>query len=238
MSEKLTNRSASNVRLKPLTSRKRAQSSLSNVEVNALMPKGTKRSAASSRRFGNTSIMTVAFAFSMVAFLLIALIATALPQFLAGSGTDGQNSSTQGDAVSEEQQLRDRLDENPDDATAIVRLADLLANTGRYEQAIRWYERAIEIRPDEAGLRVGFAGALKDAGYEFDAEVQLERALELDPNNVEEMFMLAETIAQDNPAREEEAQALYRQIIETSPDSYYAELAREKETEAGGDESD
>lgn len=180
----------------------------------------------------NTSILTIAFAIAMAFFLVVGMVAVALPQFIGGGTDDPPQqeapSNIQEEGESEEEQLRQRLEENPDDYSAKTQLAVLLSNSGRVEEAIPYYEDALEESPDDVSLRLSFARALNRQGYTLDAEVQLEQVLEDDPDNVEAMYVLAETKAQDGPESSKEATALYEQIIETDPDSYYAEMAQDR----------
>jgi cytochrome c-type biogenesis protein CcmH/NrfG len=190
-----------------------------------------RRGGSSGRRRSNTSILTIAFAIAMAVFLVIGMIAVAIPEFIGGG-----NDTIQRDPVatfddqgeSEEDELRQRLEEDPEDESALILLADLLANTGRYDEAIRYYERAVEQRPDQVSLRIAFAQTLERRGYDLDAEVQLDRALELEPENVEAMFLLAGIMERDNPPRQDEADHLYEQIIEAAPESFYAQMAEER----------
>jgi tetratricopeptide (TPR) repeat protein len=182
-------------------------------------------------RRSNTSVLTIAFAIAMAIFLVIGMIAVAVPEFLGGRNDTTQQApvtTLDDDAESEEDRLRERLEEDPEDASALILLADLLANTGRYDESIRYYERAIEQRPEQVSLRIAFSQTLERRGYDLDAEVQLERALEIEPENEQAMFMLAEIMERDDPPRREEADELYERIIETSPESFYAELAEER----------
>lgn len=193
--------------------------------------RGTRKPNTQGVRRNNTSVLTIAFAIAMAVFLVIGMVAVALPEFIGGGNDSPQQdlgTTLEDEGESEEDELRQRLEEDPEDAGALVLLADLLANTGRYDEAIRYYERAIEQRPEQASLRIAFAQTLERRGYALDAEVQLDRALELEPENVEAMFMLAGILERDDPPRQDEADELYEEIIETAPESFYAQLAEEQ----------
>jgi tetratricopeptide (TPR) repeat protein len=191
--------------------------------------KRDSRSGGTSGNRRSVSIMGASFAIAMAFFLVIGMIAIAVPEFLGGGNDDTPELPTfEEDGESEEDRLRAQLEEDPDDIDTRVQLADLLANTGRYNEAIREYERAVDQRPDDASLRLAFATVLERRGFDLDAEVQLKRALELQPDNVDAMFQLAEVMRRDNPPRTEEAESLYREIIEIAPESFYAQLAEER----------
>jgi cytochrome c-type biogenesis protein CcmH/NrfG len=179
-------------------------------------------------------VLVIAFVIAMAAFLVVGLLAAAIPEFLA-LNDDESPPVAQNDQPSEEERLRERLDENPEDVASMVLLADLLANTGRGDEAIRWYERAIEHRPEQVSLRVAFGSVLMRYRYDLDAEIQFQRAIEIDPEEEEAMYLLAQLYEQSNPPRMEEAEEMYRRVIETSPESFYAQLARDALGESDDD---
>jgi cytochrome c-type biogenesis protein CcmH/NrfG len=201
-----------------------------------------KRDSGTSSGPGNRSgfpVLGAAFAIAMAFFLVIGMIAIAVPEFMGGGNdTSPPPPVVEDDGESEEDRLRAQLDDDPEDVDTLIQLADLLGNTGRYDEAIRLYERAVEQRPNDATLRVAFARILERRGYDLDAEVQLNRALEHDSENVEAMFMLAQIMERDQPPREEEARELYSEIIEVAPETFYAQMAEERLAETGEDAPD
>ena len=64
-------------------------------------------------------------------------------------------------------------------------LAAILFSEGRFEEAARRYRHLVETAPEEAALRTSLAGALGALGRYDEAMVELDRALELEPLNVE-----------------------------------------------------
>ena len=165
--------------------------------------------------------------FSAIAIgaILIGLLAAFLPALLSSDGDEPpvELPVTPG---GEEAALRDRVNQNPDDVDAMVMLANLLANTGRRDEAIQWFEQAVERRPDDPALRIAFGLTLLRSGHTLDAELQLKRAIELAPEDPEPRFLLAQLYEAADPPRTEEANDLYRQVIEIAPDSVYADQAR------------
>ncbi|MEX2425198.1 MAG: tetratricopeptide repeat protein [Thermomicrobiaceae bacterium] len=178
------------------------------------------------------SVLTVAFAIAMAFFLVIGAVAVGITEFIGGNGNEPISQQeqeppdpVQQESEEEEQELRDRIDEDPEDYSAHGQLAVLLANTGRVDEAISHYETALEDDPDDVELRMSFAQSLRQGGYGLDAEVQLERVLEVDGDNAQAMFLLGEIKQNSDPPQREEAEELFEQVIETDPDSFYAEQA-------------
>lgn len=84
----------------------------------------------------------------------------------------GPGTNTAAPMVAEINALKSRLQEQPDDVRALVRLANIYHDVSMWEQAITFYERALELRPDDPDL-------LTDAGICFKGLGQFERALGL-----------------------------------------------------------
>lgn len=84
--------------------------------------------------------------------------------------------------------LKQRLQEHPEDHTALVRLANLYHDGNMIDDAIGYYELALKVRPDSPD-------ELTDMGICFRAKRDFDRALELfqqanaiDPNHWQSLF--------------------------------------------------
>jgi Flp pilus assembly protein TadD len=75
---------------------------------------------------------------------------------------------------------------------AIVRLARASEESGDYGSAANLYERAIQARPSDAGLRVSEARDLLFAGATAQAEAVLRKAIELDSKRIDAHFLLGQ----------------------------------------------
>jgi cytochrome c-type biogenesis protein CcmH/NrfG len=187
------------------------------------------------------SVLTISFAIAMAFFLVIGMVAVGVTEFMGGRSDDqpsqqdpSQPTGQQGE--DEEEELRDRIEEDPEDYSAHAQLAVLLGNTGRVEEAIPHYEQALQDDPDNVSLRLSFARMLEQRGFDLDAEVQFERVLEADEDNVEAMYMLGELMQRSQPPRNEEAGELFERVIETDPESFYAQMAEERLAEGVDDD--
>lgn len=135
-----------------------------------------------------------------------------------------QNVVDRNDDIIEE--LKATYEANPDDIDNVILLANVLGNSGRLDEAIPYYEEAIDLAPEDPSVRLDFARALADGGYHADAELQFERVLKVEPNSQEALYYLAELYLNWQPPREQEATELYRRAIEGDPDSFLAEQAQ------------
>jgi cytochrome c-type biogenesis protein CcmH/NrfG len=127
------------------------------------------------------------------------------------------------DVIAEQQTV---VAENPENVEEILLLANLLGNSDRLPEAIPLYERAIDLAPDDVGVRVGFARALADGSMHADAELQFQRALEIDPDNQQAHYYLAEMLVSLPTPREAEAIEHYRRAAEIDPGTLIGERAQ------------
>jgi tetratricopeptide (TPR) repeat protein len=166
------------------------------------------------------------FAFVLAASLVASLVLPIL--FDALTDDDGSRGDPESIDASVEEALRKTAEAGGNDPYAFVGLASYLANTGRLSEAIPWYERAIDMAPDDAVVRLNFARSLAAGGMRQDAELQFQRSLELDPESPQTHFYLAELYDTWMPPRLNDAIDHYERTIETGPDTFVAERARER----------
>ncbi len=134
------------------------------------------------------------------------------------------NASTRDDFIND---LRATVEANPADAAAMSLLANVLAQDGRIDEAIDWYEQSLAADPSNAQVRLSFALSLAEAGKRADAEVQYKRILESDPNQAEAWYYLGELYRGWNPPRTDEAIGAFHQVLTIAPGSVIAQRASE-----------
>ncbi|MGB3307380.1 MAG: tetratricopeptide repeat protein [Thermomicrobiales bacterium] len=162
----------------------------------------------------------------VVCSIVIAGIATISFDGLFGddNGDNAQNyQDPNKDVISEQQTI---VAQNPDDVQSVALLANLLGNTGRLKEAIPLYERALNMRPDDIGIRLDFARALADGNLRADAEKQFQEILSRDPDNQQARYYLAELYRAWVPARTDEAIAQYQRAVEIDPSTYIAQQSQ------------
>jgi tetratricopeptide (TPR) repeat protein len=174
------------------------------------------------------SVLTISFAIAMAFFLVIGMVAVGVTEFMGGRNDEQPAQPIGQQGEDEEQELRDRIEEDSEDYSAHAQLAVLLGNTGRVEEAIPHYEQALQDDPDNVSLRLSFARMLEQRGFDLDAEIQFERVLDAEEGNVEAMYMLGELRQRSQPPRHDEAEELFERVIETDPESFYAQMAEER----------
>jgi cytochrome c-type biogenesis protein CcmH/NrfG len=120
-------------------------------------------------------------------------------------------------------ELRGRVEDDPTDAASMALLAELLFYDGNVSESIAWFQRALDLAPDNIAIRLSFAQILTDADKPNDAELQFQMVLEVEQNNYEAHYYLAELYRQSDPPRDDDAADHYYRVIEIAPDSYLAE---------------
>jgi tetratricopeptide (TPR) repeat protein len=170
------------------------------------------------------SILAIFIVFSMVAgtvaYAILEVTANEPPDASESEGPDGQSNL--------EAEARAAVEERPDDPQALANLANLLANLGKAEESIAWYERALALTPDDPAVRFDFAQTLVQAGKPNDAELQFQKVIALEPENPYAHYYLAELYRSWAPPRTEEAIAEYRKVIDVGPDTYVADESRQQ----------
>ncbi|MDH4152996.1 MAG: c-type cytochrome biogenesis protein CcmI [Nitrospira sp.] len=140
------------------------------------------------------------------------------------------------------EQLRKKLEQNPNDAVGWGLLARSYMAMERYADAVPIFERATKLDPDNASLLADYADALavhQGRKLEGRPETLIQKALKLDPHNVKAL-MLSGTIAYNRKdfaraAKEwEDAHAHLPPDEQESSDQLQASIAEAKRRMGGG----
>jgi tetratricopeptide (TPR) repeat protein len=104
---------------------------------------------------------------------------------------------------------------NPGSWMAHNNLGTALLKTGRVDEAISQFRKALEIQPGYAVAHNNLGNALLRLGRTADSYAELEKALEFDPRNVEAHNNMGNTLVQ--MGRTDEAAAHYSKAVEIDP---------------------
>ncbi|MGH9861901.1 MAG: tetratricopeptide repeat protein [Candidatus Acidiferrales bacterium] len=123
--------------------------------------------------------------------------------------------------------LQEKAEKNPGDAQAALELANFLYDLDRWDDAVFWYRRAVELEPKNTDSRTDLATTYFHLQRFDDALAEYGRALELEPNKPQALYGLAMTRWQGKQDRAG-AQQAYEQLRRSHPDFPGVELlARE-----------
>ncbi|RIK37128.1 MAG: hypothetical protein DCC58_18415 [Chloroflexi bacterium] len=172
--------------------------------------------------------MYIVVVVAIVSVLVLGSLAAALiDRNSGGADTQNQNPVRTVTPGAEVARLQTQVAADPNDFDSLVVLAEILANSGRASEAIPLFEEAVRRRPDDPAIRLAFGRALLRTNNLFDAELQLTRAVELDPENQAAAFYLAQVYEARGADDAESARVWYQRAIDLNPDSLIAEQARE-----------
>jgi tetratricopeptide (TPR) repeat protein len=111
--------------------------------------------------------------------------------------------------------LRERLKTNPDDLAAIVGLADMYFDAGKFDQAAGFARRALTLDPGNPDVRTDYATALHQTGHDLEALAQLDIVLEQRPKFVQALFNRG--IVLQAIGRRTDAFAAFQRFIAVAP---------------------
>lgn len=95
-----------------------------------------------------------------------------------------QGSAGQGGPMMEEiAALKAALEQDPANLPALVRLANLNHDSGKFPEAVGLYSRALEIRPDDVNVRTDMAICLRELGKVDEALAEFRTSLTHDPEH-------------------------------------------------------
>ena len=121
-------------------------------------------------------------------------------------------------------ELRGRLQANPKDLAALVGLANLYFDAGKYAQAGDYYRRALVLDPDNPDTRTDYATVLHAENLDLDALAQLQLVLDRRPHFPEALFN--QGIVDNAIGRRTQAIAAFKAFLHVAPHDERAGDAR------------
>src|SRR5262245_54000653 len=79
--------------------------------------------------------------------------------------------------------LKAAIEKNPQDTDAMLRLANLYQDAGKFDEAIALYRRILDLRPDDVNPRTDMGICLRESGHVDEALAEFRKSLELDPKH-------------------------------------------------------
>jgi tetratricopeptide (TPR) repeat protein len=115
-----------------------------------------------------------------------------------GTGPIAQTSALPGNAVGgggppapvlqELQAMRERLKANPNDLAALVALAGMYFDAGKFDQSAVYDRRALALDPGNPDVRTDYATALHQTGHDLEALGQLDIVLAKRPKFIQALY--------------------------------------------------
>jgi cytochrome c-type biogenesis protein CcmH/NrfG len=127
--------------------------------------------------------------------------------------------------------LRARLKANPNDLAAIVGLADMYFDAGKFDQSAVYARRALELDPGNPDVRTDYATALHQTGHDLEALAQLDTVLAQRPKFIQALFNRG--VVLQAIGRRTDAIAAFQRFIAAAPNDPRTVDARQTIAELG-----
>jgi len=122
-------------------------------------------------------------------------------------------------------QLKSAADRNPADAETRVQLGNLYFDAERYDDAVRWYEAALQIDPKNVNASTDLGIAYYYSNQPDRALAQFDKSLTLDPKHSKTLLNIGivRAFGKQDLAGAEKA---WERVLEVAPDSPEAAVAK------------
>ncbi|MBN2423593.1 MAG: tetratricopeptide repeat protein [Calditrichaceae bacterium] len=173
-------------------------------------------------------IVVIAFIIALIIVLLILQDnRNILESRLIGAGaqTDHEHqASISPGAMEEIQRLKNKLSENEHDVETLISLGNSYFDLGRYDEAVGYYNHALEHDIQNANVLIDMGVAYYNLGQSDQAVLLMEKALEIEPGHQQGLYNLG--IVNYNDKKNEKAVFYWNKLIELYPDSRETQNAR------------
>jgi len=122
--------------------------------------------------------------------------------------------------------LRATAERNPGDADARVQLGNLYFDAERFEDAVKWYEEAVRIAPQDVSASTDLGISYYYTNQPDRALTQFERSLTIDPKHSKTLLNVGIVRAFGKQDLEGAAKA-FQQVLDVAPGSPEARAARQ-----------
>ena len=98
-------------------------------------------------------------------------------------GGGGGNEQMMATVFEEIKSLKAAIEKNPKDAASLIRLANMYHDARKFEEAVQYYKRGLEVTPKDVDARTDMGICLYEMGMADDAIAQFRTSLSYDPNH-------------------------------------------------------
>jgi tetratricopeptide (TPR) repeat protein len=122
--------------------------------------------------------------------------------------------------------LRSAAERDPRDAEARIELGNLYFDSERFEDAVKWYEQAVQVAPQNVNASTDLGISYYYTNQPDRALAQFERSLAIDPNHSKTLLNVGIVRAFGKQDLEGAAKAFQR-VLDVAPGSPEASAARQ-----------
>jgi len=165
----------------------------------------------------------------LIVLIVVLLVATGVidsginqnQQWTSDSDGSGVNLSN----LNEITELENTVKANPDDITSIIKLANLLQDSGLYDRAIIYYKKYLEKNPSDSNARVDMGICFYNVNDIQSAIAEMETALQYQPNH--QLAHLNLGIVNLTAGNVDVSKEWFKKAIEIDPNSQAGKRAQE-----------
>ncbi len=95
-------------------------------------------------------------------------------------GSGGGNEQMMATVFEEIKSLKTAIEKNPKDAASLIRLANMYHDARKFEEAVQFYKRGLEVTPKDVDARTDMGICLYEMGMADDAIAQFRTSLSYD----------------------------------------------------------
>jgi tetratricopeptide (TPR) repeat protein len=149
-----------------------------------------------------------------------------------GGGSSAAPSGQPGGMQVDVAQTLQKAETEPNNFVAQMQAGDMYAQIGRFDKAIEFYSKGVNLNPQNVQAHVVLANAYFDSQKFEDAERHYAKAIEIDPKNVNARTDLGATFVERTTPDYDRAISEFRKALEIDPKSapalYYLGIAQQR----------
>lgn len=183
-------------------------------EVRAAAPRPPRTEVP--RRFLTRRMLGIAAALAAMAIIVFVVSGFADSSIPAAPGpAESQEAGTLDEAAVAD--LMARIQEDPEDADALMSLGDAFFAAGQFDVSAEWLGRLVALEPENSRALLALGAAQYNSGNAEDAEASWIRVIELEPDNVEAHYDLGALYFRQDPPDLEGMQREWQKVVELAP---------------------
>lgn len=149
-----------------------------------------------------------------------------------GAGQAAGSEEMMGRVFEEIGSLKVAIDKDPKDARALVRLANLYHDAQKFDEAVGYYGRALQVHPDNVNARTDMGICLREMGKSDEAIAQFRTSLSYDSRHWETWLNLG-VVALFDKNDVKTAREAFGKVEELNPEYKDLSLLKEAIRKAG-----
>jgi tetratricopeptide (TPR) repeat protein len=191
----------------------------------------TEKKQAAKKGSNSYYILSAAFIFAIIVILLILNSNSESLSAKIQGGKQNKQVTPTDDAMpsmpmmQEIQELKTRLEQNPNDYDLNVRVANNYFDISQFDKAIGYYHRALKVRSDQTSVLIDLGVCYFNRNQSDSALYYIDRALVIKPDHPQGLYNKG--VIYFNMQKNNEARSVWEKLVSMYPDTREAQAARD-----------